>query len=100
MLFDSLKRAVHETLSKDSKTWNEYVPKPYDFLKCSEDNWYEISEKALQEHAKFMKSEIAAKGYIDVTWNWGTYEDHWLISKKIWRGILTLEAMKIIGYDV
>ncbi len=28
------------------------------------------------------------------------YEDHWLISKKIWRGILTLEAMKSIGYDV
>ncbi|MCK5731900.1 MAG: hypothetical protein KAH13_02705 [Tenericutes bacterium] len=45
-------------------------------MKCSKDNWYKISEKILQEHAKSMKSEIAAKGYIDVTWNREMYEEH------------------------
>ena len=94
----SLKKAVNESLVTDSNQWTEYVAKPLDFLKCSKENWFEINEKSLQEHREYMKREIKEKGFIDVSWQWGQYKDDWEESKKIWRGVLTLEALKIIGY--
>lgn len=98
-IYISLKKAVNESIMTDSNQWTEYVAKPMDFLKCSKGNWFGINEKALQEHREYIKREVKEKGYIDVTWKWNQYEDDWEESKKIWRGVLTLEALKIIGYD-
>ncbi len=98
-IYDSLKKAVQESVVTDSSQWTEYVAKPLDFLKCSKGNEFGISEKALQEHREYMELKIEEKGYIDVSWQWGQYEEDWEVSRKIWRGVLTLEALKIIGYD-
>ena len=85
-----IKEAVEQLLCKDPDKWfNEYLPKPLDFVKGKDSNHFGISETLLNKNLDMVIASLEQKGEIVPTWEWGQYEDSWKEAKKKWTAELT-----------
>jgi hypothetical protein len=90
-----LKKAVSERIVYDESQWNEYVPKPLDYLRYTTSNWLEIDDTGIRKNLDMLEKQIDENGFVDVNWSWGYDEVNWEIAKKHWRGVLTLAAIRL-----
>lgn len=89
-----LTEAVGSLVYSDEKDWDEYVPKPLDFVYGSEK--FGITEEQINVQLDYLVGLLETKGVIEPVWSWGVYPDEWKASKRFWTGILTLRALKAL----
>jgi valyl-tRNA synthetase len=57
---------------------------------------YEQIKDLIKQELKLSKDSMHEEGYVEVLWSWLDDMDDFLISKKAWQGILTLDVLKNI----
>ncbi|WP_034759822.1 hypothetical protein [Rossellomorea vietnamensis] len=95
-LFNILSTNVRKTVCTDSERWNEYVAKPLQVASEPSSPFYEILKDVVQvQLVKELESQHHY-GFWQPTWSWfGHYEETWPDAETEWRGILTLEMLKV-----
>lgn len=103
---DKLTTAVQQVICNDVDKWNEYVPKPLDFVNEPKSNRFGISHELIEYNLNYLIDTIesngkidppwdwhALKSIIDPNWNWDDYNLEWEKAKKEWIGVLTMKAL-------
>lgn len=89
-----IKEAVEQLLCKKPDKWfSEYLPKPLDFVKGKDSNYFGISTSLLNKNLDMVIESLEEKGEITPTWEWGQYENSWKEAKKKWAAELTKRAL-------
>ena len=93
-LEQKIKEAVGQLLCTDPDKWfSEYLPKPLDFIKSKDSNYFGISEALINKNLDMVIESLEEKGKITPTWEWGQYEDFWKEAKKKWTAELTAKFL-------
>ncbi|MFI8688309.1 hypothetical protein [Rossellomorea sp. NPDC077527] len=100
-LYTILISHVRDTVCTDPSKWNEYVAKPLQVANEPASPFFE----ALKEEVHIQLNQEAInqypQGYWQPNWSWfGQFENTWPIAETEWRGILTLEMLRVFkAYD-
>jgi len=92
-----LKEMNLKTIEKDEDKWlTTYCPKPLQVISSKHSPGYEQIKDLIKQELKLSKDSMHEEGYVEVLWSWLDDMDDFLISKKAWQGILTLDVLKNI----
>ncbi|PFA67725.1 hypothetical protein CN378_09375 [Bacillus sp. AFS015802] len=97
-LFNILASHVQNTVCTDPTKWNAYVLKPLQVAGSPSSPFYEsmgdVIHMQLEKEIEFQHPD----GYWEPNWSWfGRYDETWPVAEKEWRGILTLEMLRILN---
>ena len=90
----TLTTAAQSVICYDQTKWNEYVPKPLDFIENPSSYSFGIQPKWVDNHLRFIIGELEEKGFIEPTWEWPSHLKVWEAQRKKWIAILTLDALR------
>ncbi len=90
---DKLTEAVTSIVRPNRKDWDEYVPKPLDFVQKRDSFRFGMTDDQMDVQLDYLVETLELNGFIEPVWSWGAYPDEWTRSKKVWTGILTLRAL-------
>lgn len=93
-----LTTVVQKLVICDKNRWKKYLPQPVHFLVHPEDSLWGLTEQQIYENLKFLYNQLMKEGSISPSWEWGQYPNHWPLAKKMWSGVLTLRALKILNH--
>jgi len=88
-----IQKAIKQLVVTSPQDWQDYVPKPLDFIKHPNEERFGLSSEALNVHLDYLVDHFNTSEYLEPTWQWGQYPEKWEEAKRSWRGILTLNAL-------
>ena len=92
-----LKEINLKTIEKDQQKWlTTYCPKPLQVISSIHSPGYEDIKDLVKKELSISKQSMNEEGFVEVIWSWLDDMEDFLISKKAWQGILTLDILKHI----
>ena len=88
-----LEKAIGQLVRTDPSSWDEYVPRPLDFVPEPDSPRFGISEASLEDNLNFLIELIEEEEAVRPSWKWGQFESEWKRAELEWTGILTLNAL-------
>lgn len=88
-----LQKAVQSLVETDPEAWQDYVPKPLDFVKHPRDEHFGISQDAIDQQLDYLIDQLEKDGALQPSWEWSSYPKEWEIAKGYWSGIITVNAL-------
>ncbi|MBN8191310.1 hypothetical protein JI667_04030 [Bacillus sp. NTK074B] len=87
---------VKDTVCTDPSKWNQYVAKPLQVASDPSSPFYELLKEEIQMQLNWEAENQHPEGYWQPNWSWfGQYENEWKDAETEWRGILTLNMLRI-----
>ncbi len=91
----ALKKMNLKTIEKDQEKWlTTYCAKPLQVISSINSPGYEEIKDLVKDEIDSSLKSLHEDGYVKVLWSWDDHNDDFLVSKKAWQGILTLEVLK------
>lgn len=91
-----LARHVREVVATDQKAWAEYALQPVQVAPDPEALYTELLGPAIAANLDYLIAEQGADGAWEPTWNWGRFPEEWERAREEWKGILTLENLRLL----
>ncbi len=91
-----ISRAIEQVVVYDEDKWTEYVPKPLDFVDHPDKANFGISEDKIQRNLEFLIDQLEEEKVLRPNWDTSVYEGDFKQAIDEWKGILTLEALKVL----
>ena len=92
-----LKKALTLAVVKDPKQWNSYTVKPLTFIHSPQSPFYTQMEGIVDANLDYVIPLQKADGGWGLTWSWAERNPvAWKMAEKEWRGIVTLENLRIL----
>jgi hypothetical protein len=83
--------AVSNVVETDSSKWNNYVPKPFDFVNSPHSAFISIFDpKLIEKNIEFLVSSLQ-EDHWEPTWSWGDETEAWRLAKNEWSGYITVQ---------
>lgn len=92
----SLSEAVAHVIEYDENKWQEYVPLPLHFVKDPKNYKFNIKEDKIQANLDLYVQLIKENTVIEPPWGKAFYKDGLKIAYKEWKGVLTVETLKVL----
>lgn len=96
-LENHISRAVEQLVVYDEDKWDEYVPKPLDFVDHPDKNKFDIEKAKIEKNLEFVVDKLEKDSILEPSWDTSVYKDKMEPAYNEWKGILTLEALKILN---
>ena len=80
----------------DEDKWKDYCLGPSEVIDSKAHPYYDKYRKAVDRHLEYRLEQFRKSGYIDTSWTWGQFEDHFREAQMEWRGILTLNFIRTL----
>jgi len=93
---DNLLSLLNNTIQKDTLKWQEYVPKPLDFIKSPESHFYDSFKELVDKNLQYLISKQLQDGSWQPAWEWETYEEVWKTTKPQIAGQITAQNLIIL----
>lgn len=92
-----LKELNLKTIEKDQEKWlTTYCPKPLQVISSINSPGYEQIKDLVKKELSMSIDTMNEEGFVEVLWSWLDDMEDFLVSKKAWQGILTLDILKHI----
>ncbi|WP_409304325.1 hypothetical protein [Peribacillus sp. SCS-155] len=92
-----LKRAVKCSVTYRSEAWDSYCLQP---VQVDPAGINFTDKEVMDKNLSYLLSKQCPEGYWNPTWEWGQFEKEWPKARDEWRGILTLDYLRILKvYD-
>ncbi len=91
-----ISRAIEQVVVYDEDKWREYVPKPLDFVDDPNKANFGISKDKIQRNLEFLIKKLEEEKVLTPNWETSVYEGDFKQAIDEWKGILTLEALKVL----
>jgi len=95
-LKNHITRGVEQVVVYDEDKWTEYVPKPLDFVDDPNKANFGISEDKIQRNLEFLIKKLEEEKVLTPNWDTSVYEGDFKQAIDEWKGILTLEVLKVL----
>jgi hypothetical protein len=76
--------------------WNRYCLQPVQIAPFPASRISILDKGIITENLVYLISKQDREGYSDLSWEWGQYEEEWVQAKGEWRGILTVDYVRIL----
>jgi hypothetical protein len=86
--------AVSQLLCVDVSMWNEYYPRPLDFVPSKDSERFGVSDEDIEINLGYLIDSLEEKGRIEPHWSYRSDDPHWDQVKRKWTGTLTLRALQ------
>lgn len=89
---------IKQVITYDKSKWlTEYVCKPSLFINSKESEFYVENKEIAEDEGEFIISTQNVDGTWAITWDWGSYDEEWAISKNWWKCDLIIKYVKYIN---
>ncbi len=94
---EHLEGMIPRVLSFDPSEWNTFCAAPLNVFPTPSPLVQGAVAEAVERHLDFVVESQREEGYWEPTWTWmGWYPDAWEAAHKEWRGVVTLENLRIL----
>ncbi|MCG8480194.1 MAG: hypothetical protein MI724_13945 [Spirochaetales bacterium] len=94
---EHLKGMIPRVLSFDRAEWNTYCAAPLNVFPAPSSFVRGTIAEAVERHLDFVVDSLTEGGYWEPPWTWmGWYPEAWETAQKEWRGVVTLENLRIL----
>ncbi|HWO78259.1 MAG TPA: hypothetical protein VNM69_20530 [Bacillus sp. (in: firmicutes)] len=88
---------VEKSVEWDASEWSTgYKSLPLDFIDSPEHPLSEKFSDLIEQNLNFYIETISDEGTWDISWNWGGYPEEFAVSRRYWKGILTVNRYKLL----
>lgn len=87
---------VRSVVAVEPEEWRNYSLQPIQVAPSPEAHYYPLFQSAIKENLDFLIANQDDDGFWDPTWEWGRFEEDWQRAKEEWRGVLTLENLRVL----
>jgi hypothetical protein len=94
--YAKLDRAVQLTVSTNPDEWTSYCLVPLQVMHSPQSRYASMFDEAVQRNLDVLIDTQGEDGAWSPTWHWGRFEEHWEIARREWKGILTLENLRLL----
>jgi hypothetical protein len=91
-----LEDAIAQLIETDTSKWDDYVPKPLDFIKSPQSPFYEGFQDIVAAQLDYLIDIAEAKGFWAPTWSWMGDEEHWSQACQQWIGVLAYNSLSTL----
>ena len=88
--------AVSQLLCVDVSKWNEYCPRPLDFVPSRDAERFGVLDKDIETNLTYIIGLLEKDGRIEPHWSYGSDDPHWEEVRRRWTGTLTLRALQAL----
>lgn len=85
--------AIEEIIIYDERKWEEYIPKPLDFVESPKNCKFEIKKSKIENNLDFIIKELEVEEKINPSWGESIYVDELKPAYNEWIGTLTLNSL-------
>lgn len=89
--------SVHKLIEKDPDKWSDYTCTPLKYIHSKESLFYKGFETLTEKNLDYLLSQMHPDGYWDINWAWNQYSESFIIARQWWRGVLTVNNLKILN---
>lgn len=91
----TLEKAIRQLANTHVEEWEDYVPKPLDFID-NPNKTYGIDEESINTNLDYYIDNIIKDNMIIPNWAWNDYEEQWEAAKVEWTALITFNALCIL----
>ncbi len=91
-----LEKLVGNVVATDPMAWEQYSAQPLDFVKSPDSFLYPMLKDAVATNLDFWIDTLTDDGVWMPAWQWGQFEEDWLVAKKHIAGELTVNRLMIL----
>ncbi|GMQ60059.1 hypothetical protein AN1V17_44590 [Vallitalea sediminicola] len=88
----TLEKAIRQLVNTQVDKWEDYVPKPLDFINDPNET-YGIDKEAINTNLDYYIDRIINDNMIIPNWAWNNYEEQWEIAKVEWTALITFKVL-------
>lgn len=92
---NTLDIAIGQLVNKNIEEWEDYVPKPLDFI-TDPNETFGIDSESIDTNLDYYIWKIETDGVIIPNWSWGNYEEQWKTAKVKWAALITFKTLRIL----
>ncbi|MHB1505217.1 MAG: hypothetical protein ACYCO4_00195 [Sulfobacillus sp.] len=95
-LYEQLDRHVQAVVVTDPAAWSSYCLQPLQVVHGPDSRYFGMLESAVEANLEDILEGQGDDGAWEPTWAWGRFEEIWATARVEWKGILTLESLRIL----
>ncbi len=95
-LYRRLDPLVPKAVAVDPTAWAGYCLQPVQVAPSPRSRYYKSLRPAVEANLDHLIGRQGQDGAWEPTWAWGRYEEVWQTARREWRGILTLENLRLV----
>lgn len=95
-LYAKLDSNVHQVVAASPDEWRKYGVQPIQVAPSPESHYYPVLKPYVDKNLDFLVQTQGDDGAWNPTWQWWRYEDEWSQAKEEWRGVLTLDNLRVL----
>ncbi len=95
-LYTRLDPHVRTVVTTAPEQWRTYGLQPTQVAPSPKAYYYPVLKTAIDENLDFLIETQSDDGAWNPTWQWGRYEEEWQQAKEEWKGVLTLDNLRIL----
>jgi hypothetical protein len=95
-LYTRLDPHVRAVVTTTPEQWRAYSLQPVLVAPWPESHYYPVFQSAISENLDFLIANQGDDGAWHPTWAWGRYEEDWQRAKEEWKGVLTLDNLRVL----
>lgn len=95
-LYTRLDPHVRAVVATTPEQWRNYSLQPIHVAPSPEAYYYPVFKSVIDENLDFLIENQNDDGAWNPTWEWGRYEEDWRHAKEEWKGMLTLDNLRIL----
>ncbi|WP_261178575.1 hypothetical protein [Anaerobacillus sp. CMMVII] len=97
LIKSKLREMAYDCVTSDPKEWETYCLTPIQVVQSPCSGFYDLFAEIIPINLEYLLLNQKEDGYWDPTWTWGRFEKEWETAKEEWRGILTLDYLKVLN---
>ncbi|MBO8157149.1 MAG: hypothetical protein H0Z32_11865 [Bacillaceae bacterium] len=97
-VYEKLRRSISQVIGRSEKEWEEYSASPLTFIDSPESPYMDAVDSPLIEKTlDYLITKQTEDGSWAPNWSWfGNYEEDWPEAREEWKGVLTLNNLKVL----
>lgn len=95
-LYRRLDPRVPEVVAVDPAAWASYSLQPVQVAPSPQSRYYPSLRPAVEANLDHLIGSQGQDGAWEPSWTWGRYEEVWQTARREWKGILTLDNLRLL----
>jgi hypothetical protein len=95
-LDEKVTKIVKACVETDPNKWESYSLQPIQVVKSPQSPYAELYNESILLNLSWIEDQQDPEGCWNPTWAWGQFEDEWEEARQEWRGVLTLDHLRVL----
>ncbi len=89
-------KIVQACVETNPTKWGEYSLQPHQVAKSPDSFYAKKYNESIILNLNWLEDQQDPQGYWMPTWSWGQFESEWELAREEWKGVLTLDYLRVL----